>query len=59
LISTLQKAAQLSDEQHHLLFDVCCLWLWLLPKLSKHYPYEIVQKHVKLFNKGSLALQDL
>jgi hypothetical protein len=52
LIFTLQKSSQLSDEQHYLLFDIVCLWLWLLPKLVKNYPSDIVQKHHELFHKG-------
>ncbi|CAL1153018.1 unnamed protein product [Cladocopium goreaui] len=49
-----KKSSQLSDEQHYLLFDIVCLWLWLLPKLVKNYPSDIVQKHHELFHKGLL-----
>ena len=52
----LQKAAQLTDEQHYVLFDVCCLWLWLRPKLAQAYPAEIIDKHDKLFQKGCLGI---
>ena len=53
--ATLQKSSQLSDEQHYLLFDIVCLWVWLLPKLVKNYPSEIVEKHEELFHKGCLV----
>ena len=37
------------------LHDCVCLWLWLLPRLEKQFPGEVVEKHKELFEKGLLA----
>ena len=50
-----QKAAQLSEDGHILLHDVCCLWVWLLPKLLSSFPGNTVKQHEELFHKGFLG----
>ena len=31
----LQKLAQLDEEKQQLLFDVCCVWVYLAPKMAQ------------------------
>lgn len=50
--SLVQKQAQLDEEGHQALFDVCCLWVYLKPKLEENFPAPIVQKCENLFQKG-------
>ncbi|CAL1173958.1 unnamed protein product [Cladocopium goreaui] len=50
----MKKQAQLDEERHQLLFDVCCLWEYLLPKLESTFPKPTVEKCAALFSKGSL-----
>ena len=50
-----QKNSMLSDEDHALLHDVCCMWMWLLPKLKMEFPGTTIQKHEDLFAKGFLG----
>lgn len=52
-----QKNAQLDDESHQLLHDVCCLWHYILPKMRALFPQPVVEKHEQMFMRGNLALQ--
>ena len=49
-----QKSSMISEDEHALLHDVCCLWEWLVPKLKKEFPGSVVERHVELFMKGLL-----
>ena len=51
-----QKNSQLSEEDHMLLYDSCCLFLYLVPKLQAEFPGDVVDKHVELFMKGHLGV---
>lgn len=39
-----------------LLYDSCCLFLYLVPKLQAEFPGDVVDKHVELFMKGHLGV---
>ena len=41
---------------HMLLYDSCCLFLYLVPKLQAEFPGDVVDKHVELFMKGHLGV---
>ena len=51
----LQKMAQLDEEKSQLLFDVCCLWQYLRPKMISNFPHAVVEKYDQLFLKGILG----
>ena len=51
-ISCAQKAAQRSEDDHILLHDVCCLWVWLRPKMVAEFPGHVVKRHDDLFAKA-------
>ena len=51
----LQKLAQLDDDKQQHLHDVCCVWLYLLPKLTNAFPSEVIAKYTTLFMKGILG----
>lgn len=51
----LQKNAQLNEQQHLQLFDVVCLWLHLVPKMSAEFPQAVMDQHWELFMKGYLG----
>ena len=51
-----QKSAQLTEQQHLLLFDTCCLWLHLEPLMEGEFPTSVVERHKELFMKGTLGL---
>lgn len=50
-----QKSSMLSEDDHALLHDTCCLWLWLLPKLKLEFPGTVIARHEELFAKGLLG----
>ena len=52
----LQKLAQLDDEKQMQLFDVCCLWVYLQPKIKENFPGSVLQKYDQMFLKGILGL---
>lgn len=52
IIHLRQKNAQLSEDEHVLLHDICCCWIWLREKLVQSFPTAIVQK-VRVGNKSS------
>ena len=54
--SLTQKLQQLTEEQHVLLHDICCLWVWLEPKLRSSFSGAICDKHCKMFSDGMLGL---
>ena len=47
--------AQLDEDGHLLLFDVCCLWIWVRASLQKSFNVEIISKHDDMFERGFLA----
>ena len=51
----LQKLAQLDEEKQQHLFDVCCVWVYLAPKMAQTYPKSVVDKYHALFMKGMLG----
>ena len=51
-IDCAQKAAQRSEDEHILLHDICCLWVWLRPKMAAEFPGHVVKRHDDLFAKG-------
>lgn len=53
----LKKAAQLDEEQSMVLFDICCLWLWLKENMVKAFDGATVDQHELLFHKGKLGLK--
>ena len=52
-----QVLAQLNEEQLQMLFDVCCVWIWLLPKLESTFNATAVSKCREMFDKGKLGKQ--
>lgn len=54
-LPALQKLAQLDEDGHTLLHDVCCLWHWLLPKMVGAFPSDVVKRYESLFEKGLLG----
>jgi hypothetical protein len=48
--------AQLDDEKQLQLFDVCCLWKYLQPKIRENFPGSVLQKYDQMFLKGILGL---
>ena len=46
--------AQLSADEHAMLHDCCCFWLWLVPKMTMEFPGEVIARHQELFYKGPL-----
>ena len=52
---TLQKLAQLGEDQLQGLHDVCCLWIYLLPHLQRSFQGTVVDKHLKMFWDGMLG----
>ena len=53
--SVSQKQAQLSEDNHLLLHDCVCLWIWLRERLAQAYPSHEVDKYTELFEKGMLG----
>ena len=51
-----QKLEQLNEEQHVLLHDVCCLWVWLVPHLREAFPGTVLEKHKAMFEQGMLTI---
>ena len=51
-----QKQAQLDDDKHQHLFDICCVWRYLQPKLAEAFPQGVVDKYNQMFQKGFLGL---
>ncbi|CAK9037631.1 unnamed protein product [Durusdinium trenchii] len=47
-----QKMAQLSEDEHIHLHDICCLWVWLRAELEGAFPSNMVDKYTDLFYKG-------
>ena len=56
VILSLQKMAQITEEQQQMLHDICCLWIYLKPRLEEAFPGGVVQKHVQMFWDGSLGI---
>lgn len=54
LLKPLQKLAQLDEQGHQTLFDICCVWLYLGPKLQANFPQEVIAKYSQMFMKGML-----
>ena len=52
-----QVLAQLNEEQLQMLFDVCCVWIWLVPKLESTFNATAVSKCRDMFEKGKLGKQ--
>ena len=50
-----QKQAQLTEEQHLVLHDCVCLWVWLQPLMTAAFPNKDVEKYAELFEKGMLV----
>ena len=51
-----RKFAMLTEEQHFMLHDVCCLWTWLLRKLTSEFTGEVVTKVTDMFYRGLLGV---
>ncbi|CAL1131715.1 unnamed protein product [Cladocopium goreaui] len=49
-----KKQSQISEDEHFLLHDVCCLWLWVKQKMAESFTVTEVEKHQELFDKGHL-----
>ncbi|CAK9021468.1 Uncharacterized protein SCF082_LOCUS15362 [Durusdinium trenchii] len=49
-----RKFAMLTEEQHFMLHDVCCLWTWLLRKLTSEFTGEVVTKVTDMFYRGTM-----
>ena len=56
IIHLCQKNAQLSEDEHILLHDICCCWIWLREKLAQSFPTAVVEKYDGLFEKGFFGL---
>ena len=54
LLKPLQKLAQLDEEKQQTLFDICCVWLHLQPKLEANFPKEVLDRYTQMFMKGIL-----
>ena len=52
---SLQKLAQLNEEQHQHLHDLTCLWVYIMPRLEETFPGNVVQKHLQMFWDGILG----
>lgn len=50
-----QAFAQLNEEQLQMLFDVCCVWIYLVPKLESSFNATAVSKCREMFDKGKLG----
>ena len=55
ICSFCQKLQQLSEEDHQMLHDVCCFWIWIKPKMMAEFPGEVIARHQDLFDKGILG----
>jgi hypothetical protein len=58
IILSLQKMAQTTEEQQQMLHDICCLWIYLRPRLEEAFPGGIVQKHTQMFWDGNLGVAE-
>ena len=47
-----EKQHQLNEDAHHVLFDNCCLWVWVREKMVKNFDGEVVHRHDELFAEG-------
>ena len=52
-----KKSAQLDEEQSVLLFDICCVWIWLRRHMVNEFTGNVVDQHDGLFMKGNFWLQ--
>ena len=43
---------QLNEDAQLLLFDNCCLWLWIREKMVATFPGAVIEQHDKLFEQG-------
>jgi len=43
---------QLNEDAQLLLFDSCCLWLWIREKMASAFPGTVLEQHDKLFEQG-------
>ena len=50
--SKAKKNCQRSEQDHLLLHEIACLWIWMLPKLEGEFPGDVVSKYADLFSKG-------
>ena len=50
-----EKQSQISEDEHFLLHDVCCLWLWVKQKMAESFTVTEVEKHQELFDKGCFS----
>ena len=56
---SLQKLAQLDDDKQQLLFDICCVWVYLRPKMAGTFPTSVMDKYEGMFMKGMLGYTGL
>lgn len=49
-----QKSHQLSLEEHQYLADICCLWLWLRPKLLQEMESKASERLDEMWDTGFL-----
>ena len=43
---------QLNEDAQLLLFDSCCLWLWIRERMASAFPGAVLEQHDKLFEQG-------
>lgn len=47
-----QKAAQISEDEHLALHDICCCWIWVRDQMQRSFNKDIMDKHDDLFENG-------
>ena len=50
-----QKQAQLCEEEHVELHDVCCAWIWVREKMSTMFTDKVLEKYDGMFKDGYLG----
>ncbi|CAL1126565.1 unnamed protein product [Cladocopium goreaui] len=49
-----QEILQNDEEKHQFLFDICCVWQYLQPKMKSSFPMAVLEKYNQMFFKGNL-----
>ena len=50
-----QKQAQLGEDEHLELHDVCCAWIWVRGKMSTMFTEPVMEKYDGMFMDGYLG----
>ena len=50
-----QKQAQLGEDEHIELHDVCCAWIWVREKMTTMFTDKVMEKYDGMFLDGSLG----